>query len=94
MKRYVIATASALFLLAGTAAASVPFGPAPGSVPGSPSYASTVGSPGVVPAGRPGEIVSLLGIYCSGVRYARVSFGVGEIGEEIHQNEDYAQEQH
>src|SRR5438067_272794 len=52
MKRFVIATASALFLLAGTAAASVPFGPAPGSVPGSPSYASTVGSPGVVPAGQ------------------------------------------
>ena len=39
MKRFVIATASALFLLAGTAAASVPFGPASASGAGSPSSA-------------------------------------------------------
>src|ERR1700704_3620719 len=49
MKRFVIATASALFLLAGTAAASVPYGPASRSGPDSPLSASFVGGPGVTP---------------------------------------------
>ena len=50
MKRFVIATASALFLLAGTAAASVPYGPASRSAHDSAFSASTVGGPGVTPA--------------------------------------------
>ncbi len=49
MKRFVIATASALFLIAGNAFASVPAGPTPGSGAGSPPSAIAAGAPGTTP---------------------------------------------
>jgi uncharacterized repeat protein (TIGR01451 family) len=49
MKRFVIATASALFLIAGNAFASVPGGPTPGSGAGNPSSATAVGASQATP---------------------------------------------
>src|SRR5438067_6551142 len=53
MKRFVIATASALFLLAGTAAASVPAGPGVRS-PHSPSLSTAANGGPAVEMGAPG----------------------------------------
>ncbi|HEV7861364.1 MAG TPA: hypothetical protein VGR20_01650 [Acidimicrobiia bacterium] len=50
MKRFVIATASAMFLLAGTAAASVPYGPGLRSPIGNQFAASPYGGPGSMSA--------------------------------------------
>jgi hypothetical protein len=50
MKRFVIATASALFLIAGNAFASVPGGATPGSGAGSPSSATALGASGTTAA--------------------------------------------
>jgi len=50
MKRFVIATASALFLIAGNAFAAVPGAPTPGSGAAGPSSATVAGASGTTPA--------------------------------------------